>query len=339
MVKIFSNFKRYSISSADPEGRVFRMAIRTALSCLLSILLFQWMGYNTLIGWAAFAALAFQQIDTLDLLSRRVIYLVANIILFAALALLGISLSTHWIIFLATIPVVIFICGYVAAFGPQYFNAGGWAGFLYVAFGSSIGSKFYAVHVALTFLVIGILCLCISILVFPERPLQRILTSTRRVFAKMRGNHHHSLQTALALHNNTIEIYLKAAQLSVTQHETCLAMQKAMYQTFLMLAQLKILHKKASLHVTFAQTELEVCDHDTQRMIKLLLRGDPIPPYSKKVETYRARIKAIQLQELEKLEPNFAPLLEYSSYLYHYIQLWQTLVVISLQYKQLQGDV
>jgi uncharacterized membrane protein YccC len=196
--------EKHYASIADPEGRAFRIAIRTALCCFLSIILFQWLGDGALVGWAAFAALAFPQMDTLDVVSKRVTYLLANILLFAVLALIGISLSTHWILFVATIPVVIFVCGYAAAFGAQYFNAGAWAGFLYVAFGSSIGRGFYAVHVAFTFVVIGVLCLLVSVVIFPERPLQRILASTRRVLVNMHGKRSSLLQSTLVLHNSTI---------------------------------------------------------------------------------------------------------------------------------------
>jgi hypothetical protein len=153
----------------------------------------------------------------------------------------------------------------------------------------------------------------------------------------MHGKRSSLLQSTLVLHNSTIETYLKAAKLTGTQRESCVLMQKFLYQAFLMMQQLDRLHKKVSHHDSFAQTGLQECHHDTQSMLEALLNGELIPPYSEKVEHYRANIKALQLQELQQSQPNFAALLDYSSYLYHQTQLWRIFTEMSQQYRQLQG--
>lgn len=338
------NIKRYYLDSADPDSKALHIAVRGSLACFISIILFQYIGQNILAGWAGFAALAFTQIDTLEIISKRVKFLAGNIFVFTVLALIGIGLSNYVLWFILTIPFVIFACAYISCLGEQYYNAGGWAGFLYVAFGSSLGDISHAVEVAITFIAVGILCILISIIIFPEIPLIKINKSFKRILIKLHTLYHisnnvhrqkitHQLENLIAIQNTTINTYLAAAKLSAVEENSIINASKTIQQIVLMLKSIDAFTPQLSMYSSSPIELFQNCRNTTLELIEnslKLLNTQIIKPSNTDliISKYRDDLKVIQKQELNQIDPNFALLLDYSSHLYHFIKLWQTFTIL-----------
>lgn len=324
------------IHEVDPEYRILRVAILAAICVFISIGIFQWLHQPALLGWAAFAALAFSQIDTLEIPRKRIFYLGSVTLIFTALAWVGIYLSSYPLWFLLTIPVVIFVCGYTIAFGNRYFNAGAWAAFLYVAFGSSLGNHFFAWHVALTFFGIGILCTIISLLFFPEKPIKRLNNSCIRILKSFYLNASHT-EALLTLQNTLFQNYLNTHTDELKRTAYC-QFHKGLYQVHLLQKQMQSIQAQTMQHIRFKETKLATVPAHTQQLITALInllqyKSDHFPQTTLFVKQYREAIKAIQIQTCQQHAPDLSAILDYSNYLYHVIQLWDLLAFLASQAK------
>lgn len=313
----------------DPEHRILRAAILAAICCLASIIIFQWLHQPALLGWAAFAALAYSQIDTLEVPSKRILYLLSNIAIFTALALIGITLGNYPVWFGFSIPIIIFVCGCTIAFGNRYFNPGAWAAFLYVAFGSSLGDRFFAWHVGLTFLGIGIICLIISLLFFPEKPPKRLQNSVIRILKSIYAKQAHT-EELLILQNTLLQTYLQKIYFTEEQQTAYWELHKGLYQLYLLQQQIQALKQSAMQHVSFDHTQLADADIHIQKQINVLLKIFQKQPVSLQnitdiVSQYRINVQKIQIVECQKPNPDLKSILDYSNYLYHCIQIWNLL--------------
>ncbi|QAU22796.1 hypothetical protein EO087_01365 [Dyella sp. M7H15-1] len=313
----------------DPEHLTLRAATLTAICCLLSITFFQYLHQTTLLGWAAFAALAYSQIDTLEVPAKRIPYLALNIVVFSALAWVGITLGHYQRWFLLSIPFVIFACGYTIAYGNRYFNPGAWAAFLYVAFGSVLGDRFFAWHVAITFVGVGILCMIVSLLFFPEKPVQRMRKSCIRILERCRIDNG-DVELLLNSQNALFQTYLKHHLVAKEQQAAYWECHKVLYQLHLSEKHLKTLKMEAMLHIDFAESQLPKMHEHTQILIQALidlLRGKiyPFPVSDGVTQECRDAVKAAQAAECQKHDPDLSGILAYSSYLFHTIQIWNLL--------------
>ncbi|MBY0378207.1 MAG: hypothetical protein K2Q33_06580 [Gammaproteobacteria bacterium] len=316
------------IREVDPEYRILRVALLAAICVLMCIGIFQWSHQTALLGWAAFAALAFSQIDTLEIPRKRIIYLGGTTFIFAVLAWASISLGRYPLWFLLITPWVIFVCGYTIAFGNRYFIVGTWAAFLYVAFGSSLGDRFFAWHVALTFLGVGILCIVISLLFFPEKPGKRLCNSCIRILENCYLQIPHA-EALLSLQNVLFQTYInvhtdKAAYMAYWQFH------KGLYQLYLLQKQMRSIQDRTAQHISFEATKLATVPFHTQGLIKALInilecKADDLPEMNLFIQQYREAIRAIQIQACQQQNPDLAAILDYSSYLYHTIQIWNLL--------------
>ena len=324
------------INTIDPEYRILRVAILAAICVLISIGIFQWLHQPTLLGWAAFAALAFSQIDTLEIPRKRILYSGSITLIFTALAWIGIYLSSYPLWFLLTIPVVVFVCGYTIAFGNRYFNAGAWAAFLYVAFGSSLGNHFFAWHVALTFLGAGILCIITSLLFFPEKPIKRLNNSCIRILESCYLNAPHT-EALLTLQNTLFQTYLNTHTDELTR-TAYYQFHKGLHQVYLLQKQMQSIQAQAMQHICFEETKLATVPTHTQQLIRALINILQYKPAHFQetnlfVKQYREAIKVIQIQTCQQQNPDLSAILDYSDYLYHTIQLWDLLAFLASQAK------
>jgi len=144
----------------------------------------------------------------------------------------------------------------------------------------------------------------------------------------------------LELQNNCIETYLVAANFNAAKKQACATLCKSIYQTFLMMKSIEAARIVVSNHRTFAQTSLATCQQHSWHLFQELLDPTASGPltsldYEEKVRTCRAQIKMVQLTELNRPQPDLLAIIDYSSYLYHYVQLWKALVVVSHSYKEL----
>lgn len=131
--------RHYYVDATDPEGAILKLALRTAFACALSIIIFQYLGNSLLSTWAGFATFAFVQNDALDRAFSRLYFLVAVILTFTVVTFLGMIISYHnvtW--FILSVPIITFSFAYLACLGSRYFNAGGWAMFLYIMAGRAM---------------------------------------------------------------------------------------------------------------------------------------------------------------------------------------------------------
>ena len=180
-----NTIKNDYIDTVDPDGTIFKAAFRTAVACIICILLLQLSGELALSAWGGFAAFAFVQNDIQDSAFNRLWFLIAVILGFTGLTFAGMLLGNHPWRFWATVPVVTFGCAYIACLGFQYFNAGAWALFLYVLAGANPVNFMQAGKIGLIFLLCGVISVLICFCVFPIRPHQKALYHYRKILTKI----------------------------------------------------------------------------------------------------------------------------------------------------------
>lgn len=348
-------YKEYQLDSCDPDGRVFKIAMRTAIACCLSIVIFQLIGQNKLSGWAAFAALGFSQIDSFDLIKKRLIYLISNIVIFSLLAIIGVILGPHTGWFIVSLAIVVFMCGYIAKFGTKYFNAGGWAAFLYVACGSSLGDKFYAFHLGLTFFAVGLLCLILSLLMSSENPEKKITQSLLRILYKLcwlnQYPHYkntiieNQIEKLLTLNYHALHTYLPLLKAPDTdKYFKIFKVNQTLYQLLLMFKNVTIIHSNVSQYSTHPQTTINNCHYDTVELIDNLIAACKqavrieVINMDERIANYRNKIQQVQIVELKTDNPNLDSIIAYSNYLYHFIQIWDLIEDLKTQLRCIYSD-
>lgn len=350
------NFRNYYADAVDPEGAVCKLAFRTALACMISIILLQILGKANLSAWGGFAAFAFVQNDIQDLVFNRLWFLLVIILVFTSLTFLGMLLGSHPWIFLASVPVTIFICAYPSCLGFQYFNAGAWALFLYILAGANPAGLSQASQIAAVFLLCGCISLTVCFFVFPMRSFQKIMLNYKRILVKIALLFHHATQkhstqfTAqldklLELEEKNMNFYLQAKKTSTIQKTALINLEKLLYQTSLMTKSTLTWQKRVSSYPHYVETQLEDCKLLIETVIKkivLQIKHRELINFSaihSQLNHYRESLTKLRKIEAAKSQPDFAEFLDYSAYFYHYLKLLELLEESSQNITQLSDRV
>lgn len=348
------NFKDYHIDAVDPERVIVKAAFRTAVACIICILLLQLSGLLTLSAWGGFAAFAFVQNDIQGSPLNRLRFLLAVILIFTGLTFLGMSLSTHPWLFWATVPVVTFGCAYVACLGFQYFNAGAWALFLYILAGANPVNLMQAGKIGLIFLLCGMISLLVCFFVFPIQPYQKVTRHYKRILMKalllfdrsVNADEKHlnklttQLEKLLELQESNMALYLKSKNLP--KQEALINLEKLLYQIGLMTKSMLAWQQRVSVYPHYAELHLENC----LQLIIFTLRGmisqirrRQSPDFSviyAQLESYRENITQLRRQEITKAAADFSECLDYASYFYHCEKMLELLEKASQNITQLE---
>ena len=358
MIKAWlADIKNNYIDSVDPDGAIVKAALRTAVACIICIVLLQLSGELALSAWGGFAAFAFVQNDIQDSVSNRLWFLLSVIFIFTALTFSGMLLGNHPWWFWATVPVVTFGCAYVACLGFQYFNAGAWALFLYILAGANPASSPQAGKIALIFLLCGAVSLLVCFLLFPLPSYQRVTDHYKRILAKILLLFENStsfsesnfnklsaqLDKLLELQEKNMALYLKSKNL--IDQEILMSLEKGLYQISLLTKSILTWQKRVSTYPHYADMHLDGC----RQLITVALKGiinqiktKRSPDFTviyTQLENYRENITQLRRQEIAKTESDFSEFLDYAAYFYHYQKLLELLEKISQTLIQLMGKV
>lgn len=349
--------KHYYVDAADPEGSVFKLSCRTALACIICILLLQFIGNLALSAWAGFAAFAFVQNDTQDVFFNRLRFFLAVVIIFTGITLLGMLLGNNLALFLVSVPIIIFVCAFPACLGFSFFNTGAWALFLYILAGAKPTTWTQAGQIAGTFLLCGVISICIAFFVFPIRPYRKIMLSYERILTKILLLFRHAprrnkqylikfnaqLDNMLELQEKNINLYLEPTKLSPAKHTALINLAKLLWQIGLMTKSTVEMHRRISNYSSYLTTKLEQCSLLIEELLMELIiqiKQGTLPNLEKKKQklmSYRDSLTHIRKQELAKDNPNFSEFFDYSGYFYHFIKLLALLEEFSQNISQLKG--
>jgi hypothetical protein len=352
-----ASVKNYYIDAVDPEGAILKTAFRTAFACAISILLLQLWGNLSLSAWAGFATFAFVQNDNQDLFFGRLKFLIVIILLFTGFTFLGMLLSKESVIFLLSLPLVIFICAYPACLGFPYFNAGAWTLFLYILAGANPVDVRQAGQVAITFLFCGAISVAACFFIFPIRPYQQIILNYRRTLTKMSLLLHLSdhkneryfiqfnsqLDQMLELQEKNISRYFKSGKVPAVKHTALINLSKLIYQIDLMVRSIIYWQQKMSHTIHYFETGLDGCRILIENALKAVvvqIKRHQLPDFAEmnvKLMEHRNRLTELRKQEIAKKDHDLSDYLDYSTCFYHYIKLLELMAEASKNISQLQG--
>ena len=350
--KWFGTIKNNYIDTVDPDNAIVKVAFRTAVACIICILLLQLSGELALSAWGGFAAFAFVQNDIQDSAFNRFWFLIAIILVFTGLTFTGMLLGNYPWRFWATVPVVTFGCAYIACLGFQYFNAGAWALFLYILGGANPVNFMQAGKIGLIFLLCGIISLLICFGVFPIQPQQKALYHCRKILTKVSllfgqgmsarqiDQLFSQLDKLLESQGSNMALYLKSQNL--IGQEAWINLEKLLYQISLMTKSILAWQKRASSHPHYADVHLEDCRQVMAMALQEIInqiRRKQSPHFANiytQLESYREKITELRRQEIAKAEPDFSECLDYAAYFYHYEKLMGLLEKASQNIAQLQ---
>lgn len=352
-----ANVKNYYVDAVDPEGAIIKTSFRTALACTVSILLLQFWGSLSLSAWAGFATFAFVQNDTQDLFFNRLKFLIAIILIFTGFTFLGMLLSQQWVVFLVTVPLVIFICAYPACLGFPYFNAGAWALFLYILAGANPANVWQASQIAITFLLCGVISLAACFFIFPIRPYQKIILNYRRILTKILLLLEHSTQKnkqyftqfnlqldqMLELQEKNISRCLESEKISGSKQAALVNLSKSIYQIGLMVKSVIHWQQHVSNTAHYSETGLDECRILIENALKAIIiqiKRHRLPDFTQmnsKLMDYRNCLTELRKQEIIKEDPDLSDYLDCSTCFYHYIKLLELLAESSKNVLHLQG--
>ena len=345
----------------DPECDVLKSAFRTALACGLCIFLFQYVGNTHASILAGFAAFCFVQNDPQGLNGPRFIFLSAVILVFTLLAFVGMVLGAHLIWFIATLPVIIFVAAYGSCLGPNYFNAGLWALFLYLFASANPLSVHEASLISIVFLLSGSICLATCFFVFPLKPYQRLIQNYRLLLKQfialidskpLNGQRNewlkkdslqkfnHQIDHLLVLQQYNLEFYFKTCGIALRQQSDFVQLAKALYQISLMLKSTMALQQRIAAYDSYAQTQLPLCQIEMVKLLVALvaqIKDQSLPPFSQ-VETALESVRdhltafrgeALRHAALMNVSVDFTIIFDYSNYFYHFLKLYDLLKITS----------
>lgn len=339
------------MAMVDPEKDVIKSAFRTALACVVCMLLFHYLHADNRVSiLAGFAAFSFVQNDPHGLAWPRLCFLSAIIIVFTGITFMGLCLSVHRWAFWLSIPLLTFIGAYLSCLGTTYFNAGVWALILYVFAGGNPMSVSQALPVVWVFLCCGVICLVICFGVFPIRAYQRLLRNYRSIFknlmAVLRSDQsdkqhlskafNNKIDHLLILHQQNLYHYFKACGTSLAQQNDFREMAKLLYQVGLMLKSMVAFRKRIVQHADYSDTQLDIFHHEIMQLLAALMQQSKtahLPDFTnadRVLDQCRERLTIMRQELLHKAAllhtvVNFTALFDYSNYFYHIIQLYALL--------------
>lgn len=336
------------LAMMDPEKDVVKSAFRTALACMVCMIVFQTLYDNGRVSiLAGFAAFSFVQNDPHGLPWPRLGFLSGIIVLFTALTWVGLCLSAHRWLFLLSIPLLAFIASYLSYLGTAYFNAGVWALILYVFAGGNSMTVQQALPIVWVFLSSGVMCLVICFGVFPIRVYQRLLRNYRSIFKNFMAVLHsdqsenphlskafnNKIDHLLLLHQQNLHHYFKACGASLAQQNDFREMAKLLYQMGLMLKSMVAFRKRIRHNPDYHQTRLEDFHLEIMALLSALMKqckNAQLPDFSAAdavLEHCRdgltlMRHDLLHQASLMQTPVNFTTLFDYSNYFYHIFQLY-----------------
>lgn len=331
--------KNYYIDAVDPDSAIFRVALRTAVACIICILLLQFSGELALSAWGGFAAFAFVQNDLPNSFFNRFWFLIAVILIFTGLTFSGMLLGNQPWLFWLTVPGVTFGCAYIACLGFSYFNAGSWALFLYVLAGANPVSLMRAEKIGLVFLLCGIVSVLVCFLIFPMpsyhrimRHYQRILTKILQLFEYNANGHEKNfnklsaqLDKLLELQERNMGFYLRSRQPIEPESLPLLSLEKWLYQIGLMAKSILAWGKRIDTPVDDCQHLIIFTLKDVISQIKRKRSPDFAVIYTR-LDICRKKIAILRRQEIN---------LDDAAYFYHYQKMLELLEKASHNLAQL----
>ena len=346
-------FKHDVIDIVDLEGSIAKQSFRTALACFFCIILFELLQNRLLSSWAGFAAFAFVQNDLQEGFASRFKILVAIIILFTLIVFIGMILSNHIIIFLISIPIVVFLVSYLSCLGTNYFNAGGWTLFLYILSGSSPTTLHNAFKISEVFLVCGVVSLAVCFFIFPLNPRKQIFLSFERLLSKFsmelqlrnqstqESKPRNYLDSILMLQEKNMTFLLTTFKLNCEQKERLIKINKLLYKiSFLIKSshyfyeKIKIYPSFPSFHMKEYHGSIEVFFEDVILQIKNKSSLD-LSIKKENIFLFREPLMNIRKKELLNLDSDFSEYLNYSHYFYHFVKIFELLELLSQTINQL----
>lgn len=343
-------FKSYYIDAVDPEGNIAKLAFRTAFACTISILLFQVIGNFFLSSWAGFATFAFVQNDTQERFSNRFSFLIAIIILFTLLVFAGMLIGKYLLLYFITIPVIVLVSAYCACLGYRFFNASGWALFLYILAGSNPADVDLALQIGKTFLICGCISIAVCFLVFPSTPYRRMTLNYNRILSRVLlllkqsssnyteiARYNSQLETLLELQDKEISIYLEENKLTIEKQTIFINLGKLFYQLSLM-AKSTVVFQQLPSRPASPVGLFNHCNQVIEEIIQEIISQIKYKQYKQPPDFSSAKkqlsldqeyLTSLRKIETEKIKPDFISILDYSDHLYHFLKLLELLEKIS----------
>lgn len=353
-----NHFKHYYIDRVDPEGYFAKLAFRTALACIISILFFQLLGNNILSMWAGFATFCFVQNDIQEKFSKRLTFFIGLILVFTAFVFIGMLIGHIRIVYIIVAPCIIFLASYLACLGLNYFVACGWGLFLLILSGSNPSSMFETMQIVIAMLIAGVVSILICFVLFPLQPYQKIIRGFQRVLFKLIFLSHNyqqlnsvnlsklttQLDQILSLQEKNLSLYLEDSKLTLEQKTTCVAIAKALYQMSLMFKSALMLRQFLLNHETYKESKLDQCAIIVEQGLQSLLNQLRKKPALKlevleaELLSYRDILMQIRKKELMKPQAKMEDLLDYSNYFYHFIKIMDLMKLTSQKIFNLQTE-
>lgn len=338
----YSYYKIFYRDRIDPGGYVAKLALRAALACLICLAVFQFSHHITLSGWAGLAAFATVQIDVQAArLSHRIAILAAAVLTFTVLILLGLILSPQVLLFVISIPILVFICAFIACLNAVCFNIVLWGLCLYIVAGWTPTPIEQSLHIASAFFIAGLMCIGVCIFVLPLNAEKRLQISFEGIFTQLLF----LLQHPAYIHQTTLEVEPLLAQLEKNLRDNSAGkmLPKQMYYISLIVKSICQMQQKIVVYPEYAQTHLDTCQALSVNFITLLMKQmktktQPDTAHlTRELTDHRHYLMALRRQELAKPTPDFTDYCDYSKQLYQFIKLFDLLASLSQQLAALKS--
>lgn len=338
----YSYYTLFYRDRIDPGGYVAKLALRAALSCLICLAIFQLSHHLALSGWAGLAAFATVQIDVQAArLSHRIAILAAAVLTFTALILLGLMLSPQTLLFVISIPILVFAGAFIACLNAVYFNIVLWGLCLYIVAGWTPTPIEQSLHIAGTFFIAGLLCIGVCIIVLPLSAAKRLQISFEGIFRQLLF----LLQHPAYIHKTKLEIEPLLTQLEkeLRGNSTGKMLPKQMYYISLIVKSICQMQQKIKTYPDYAQTRLEACqalsvNFITQLIKQIRTKAQPdSAQLTHELTGHRHYLMTLRKQELAKPRPDFTDYCDYSKQLYQFIKLFDLLANLSQQLAALKS--
>lgn len=357
MSTMLYNIKNFYIDHVDPSSIAYKLALRTALACVVATVIFQCLGNMTLSTWAGFAAFAIVQNDIQESYFYRLYFLLGIIITYTALVFIGLLISNYTTLYMMTAPLIIFLCAYPACLGLRYFNAGAWATVFYVLASAHPMNLHNTLLISATFLATGVLCLFICLCLFPGTPYHNLVVRYKKILQKIQMLYNHSpndlqqqskillqLVQLFLIQKKTLSLFLLDMQSQFTKRKFAVYLDKLFHQLFLITE--CVLTTRHAIEATYIITDISLSELNSimQNAIKkmfLQLDLDIAQNFrqeKKQLLHFRKKLTQYRVKQILIDEKNIDESLALSEYFYHYIQLIFLVEKISQALKVLQDS-
>ncbi len=287
--------------------------------------------------WAGLAAFAIIQTDVQLPSLNRLGVLLSAVCVFSILILLGLLISNERLLFMFSIPFIIFIGGYIACISDIHFNIAAWALCLYVLAGWTPVLPQEAFAVTTTFLIAGMICILVCFLLMPDKVEKKINLALELILDKLIFliSHPRFLSKAsLQIDYLFIQLY-KNLEADQEEKTTLIELAQSLNQISLLIRNICTTQKKLILLPDYSNTHLEACHSLTKQFLealKMQVKKRDLPnnmSFIAQLNECREDFKILRQRVLDQPKPDFTSYFAYSDQLYKFIKLFDLLAHLS----------